>query len=166
MKTDILAKPEEYRYRVFDFRLYDGDTYTCGAEVQYRIQVDLGFERTAYLDFTQHETFTVRLYGFDTPELRDKRPAHKAAGYLAKQAVVDWVNQAHARGDVYFLSEQYEKGKYGRPMGDLVDADGRRVSEYLVAKRLAVPYHGQNKADIQAQHEANVQYLLAEGLIT
>ena len=51
-------------------------------------------------------------------------------------------------------------------MGDLVDADGRRVSEYLVAKRLAVPYHGQNKADIQAQHEANVQYLLAEGLIT
>jgi len=166
MKTEILAKPDEYRYRITDFALYDGDTYTVRAEVEYVIRVDLGFGRTATLDFVQEETFKVRLYGFDTPELRDKRPLHKAAGYLAREMVAEWVRQARTRGACYFLSEGYEKGKYGRPMGDLVDANGQRLSAYLVERRLAVPYHGQNKADIQAEHEANVQYLMESGEIS
>lgn len=162
---ELVTKLEEYKYRIVEFDLYDGDTFYCKCDVQCRVKVDIGFDRFIYLDVCEEEVFTVRLYGYDTPELRDKRPAYKAAGQLAKQKVVDWVKMAQVRGDCYFLSQYYEKGKYGRPMGDLIDCDGNRVSEYLVENRLAVPYHGQNKAEIQSQHETNVQYLIDQGLI-
>ena len=97
--------------------------------------------------------------------MRDKRPEYKAAGYLAKEKVVEWVKMAQVRGDCYFLSQKYEKGKYGRPMGDLIDSDGNKVSDFLVENFLAVEYHGQNKADIQIEHEKNIRELIDRGLI-
>ena len=159
----VRAKPEEYKFRIIDFKLYDGDTFYCHCVMEANIEFDVGFERFITTQLMNEEKFTVRLFGFDTPELRDKRPRHKAAGYLAKEKVVEWVKMAQVRGDCYFLSEGYKKGKYGRPLGDLIDSDGNRVSTYLVANHLAVPYHGQSKADIQAQHEQNIAALVAAG---
>ena len=162
---EIIAKPEEYRYLIEDFSLYDGDTFYCQCSMTATVKVDIGFERYVTLHVKEDERFTVRLYGYDTPEIRERRPDFKAAGKLAKEKVVEWVKMAQVRGDCYFLSQGYEEGKYGRPMGDLVDCDDNRVSEFLVKERLAVHYHGQNKADIQEQHRVNVEYLKSCGKI-
>ena len=165
MTTEVIAKPDEYRYRIIDFDLYDGDTFYCHCDMSMKVKVDTGFGRFVTLDMKHEEKFTVRLYGYDTPELRGGTDQSKAAGQLAKAKVVEWVKMAQVRGDCWFVSQYYQKGKYGRPMGDLFDCDGNKVSTYLVENRLAVPYHGQAKAKIQAQHDENLQYLIEQGLI-
>jgi endonuclease YncB( thermonuclease family) len=62
------------------------------------------------------------------------------------------------------------KGKFGRILGDFDVYDNKTdswqpVTKVLVSEGHAVPYHGQNKEDIQTAHLANRVKLLEEGVV-
>ena len=138
----------QYIYKVIEFSNYDGDSMD--------LSLDLGFNLTIHRK--------CRMYGIDTPELRGGTPVSKAAGYLAKHVFTNWCNEQLENGGLYFASENYS-GKFGRPLGDMVNADGVSLRDYLIEKNYGVPYHGQAKSDIQAMHEANYAILDERGEI-
>ena len=137
-----------YKFKILDFSNYDGDSFD--------VTLDLGF------DLIYHSK--VRIQGVDTPELRGGTDVSKAAGNLAKVLATDFVCEAMNVGKAFFVSETY-RGKFGRPLGDIVDSGGNSLREYLIANRLGVPYHGEAKSRIQDQHTANYEYLKREGKI-
>ena len=138
-----------YVYPILASENYDGDSFD--------LTLDLGFSMVMHRK--------CRLHGADTPELRDKRPLWKAAAVKAKLEAARWVHERRANGGAFFQSENYA-GKYGRPLGDIVDADGNSLRYHLFNERLAVHYHGQAKAAIERQHAQNIEWLAAEGLLT
>lgn len=137
-----------YIYPIEAFSNYDGDSFD--------LTLDLGFALVAH-----HKC---RIYGIDTPELRGGTADSKAAGYLARDKAREWVHAAMDRGGAYFCSENYA-GKFGRPLGDIVDMQGRSLRRYLIANGYGVEYHGQAKAEIAAKHDENIAALKKEGLI-
>ena len=56
------------------------------------------------------------------------------------------------------------KGKFGRVLGDF-RVGGKTVTQILIEEGHAVAYNGESKDDIQAQHMANRQRLIAEGKV-
>ena len=136
-----MSNPQTYIYKVLDWGGYDADSLD--------LTLDLGFELSAH--------FKVRIIGIDTTELRDRRPEFKALAYLAKEKAWDWMRMAQVRGDVYFSSENYS-GKYGRKLGDMLDCDHNRLTNFLMKEKLAVPYHGQNKKDVEDEQLACIEH--------
>ena len=137
-----------YKYKIIDFSNYDGDSFD--------LTLDLGFELITHKK--------VRINGIDTPELRGGTDQSKALAKHAKLVAAEWVKCAMAQHKAYFVSEGY-KGKFGRPLGDIVSGEGLSLKIYLFNQRLAVPYHGQAKADIADQHEKLIEHHLALGTI-
>ena len=123
---------------------YDGDTF--------KLRVDLGFALRHHV--------SVRLHGADTPELRGGTAATKALARLARDEAFRFVAAAD---EVIFASTAW-RGKYGRPVGDLV-CDGKGLAAHLIAEGLAVRYDGGSRADLFAQHEKNARAALAAGRI-
>ena len=138
----------ERRYKIIEFRNYDGDSFD--------LTLDLGFNLVIHRP--------CRLEGADTPELRDRRPDFKAAGYLAKRRAHEWITAAMEAGGAYFLSETYT-GKYGRPLGNIVDSHGAGLRAMLLTEHLAVPYHGQAKSQVEEGHLRNLAELRQRGAI-
>ena len=126
-----------YQYSVTIRRVVDGDTVD--------LTVDLGFSVLS--------DQRVRLAGIDTPESRTRDKREKKFGKLAEARVKELLPV----GETFIASSETDdsRGKYGRAMMDFELPDGRMLCEVLIAEHLAVPYHGQNKADIRAEHEAN-----------
>ena len=63
------------------------------------------------------------------------------------------------------------KGKFGRILGDFNVYDSttdswKLLTSILISEGHAVPYHGQNKEDIQTAHLANRVKLLEDGVVT
>ena len=97
----------------------DGDTFKA------RISVWDGIEVVT----------AVRLRGIDTPEIKGKCPAEKAAALAAKARLTELLN-----GQVQLL--HVEPDKYaGRVDADVL-VDGKSVAAVLVAEGLARPYTG------------------------
>jgi endonuclease YncB( thermonuclease family) len=62
------------------------------------------------------------------------------------------------------------KGKFGRILGDfnVYDSDTdswKLLTSILISEGHAVPYHGQNKDDVQKAHLANRVKLLEDGIV-
>tara|TARA_R110001632_G_scaffold7932_4_gene31212 strand:+ start:1122 stop:1529 length:408 start_codon:yes stop_codon:yes gene_type:complete len=134
-----------YDYQCTIVRVVDGDTVD--------VDIDLGFD-------TWRRSERIRLYGVDTPECRTLDAEEKAAGLLAKEFVEDALHV----GGTYRLQTK-EKGKFGRYLGTIYLTDDTSINAALVTEHLAVPYTGQNKKEIQAQHEANYQILKDKWLL-
>lgn len=137
------SAPFEYRFPIVAFANYDGDSIDLTLDVGFGLRI--------------HRK--CRLNGVDTPELRGGTDASRAAARLAK----DYTATFCATAGAVFVSETYT-GKFGRPLGD-VRVGSRSLCGELLARRLAVPYAGQAKADIADQHEANIAYLKDTGRI-
>ena len=116
---------------------YDGDTF--------KLELDLGFGMRYFV--------AVRLYGVDTPELRGGTLKTKALAELARDQAAKFVLGAE---EVFFHCTLWS-GKYGRPAGELI-CDGKKLSNYLINNRLAVPYGGKSRIEVIEQHEANATY--------
>ncbi|MYD92464.1 MAG: thermonuclease family protein [Chloroflexi bacterium] len=132
-----------YEYGCQIVRVYDGDTVT--------VDIDLGFG--VWL-----RNRSVRVGGIDTPELRTRNAREKVFGYKAR----DRMRELLPVGSRQVMRTYTPKpDKYGRVLGNFViefdDGSGTTelASEVLIEERLAVAYHGQAKADIEAQHTAN-----------
>ena len=137
-----------YKYRVEAISFYDGDTAT--------IAIDLGFG----LRITKQK---IRILGIDTPEIRTKDPLEKAAGYLARDKAAEFCSLAI--DSITFLSLEWERGKYGRLLGDFQRSDGLKLTEYLVEHRLAVPYEGGSRGKLATKHRSNWNHLRKSKLI-
>ena len=153
-KADIpIDGKGNYIYEAVDITNYDGDSFRCTICKTW----DFGFG----IHVTQEYSIATRIKGVDTPELRDDRPDFKAAAFLARDNAREFV---HSSGYVKFLSMD-KPDKYGRALGDFITEDGEKLSEYLLKHRMGVPYDGQNKADVENAHEANIEYLKEQKLI-
>ena len=130
-----------YEYDVTMRRVVDGDTVD--------LTIDLGFSVLI--------RERVRLAGIDTPESRTRDLREKKFGKMATARVEELMPV----GETFrAVAKSYDsRGKYGRAMMDFNLPDGRTLCETLIEENLAVPYHGQNKADIRAAHEANWRIL-------
>ena len=124
---------------------YDGDTF--------KLDIEIGFSLKYYA--------SVRLDGVDTPELRGGTPLTKAAAKLARDEARSFVDHA----DELLFHSKVWKGKYGRPIGDLI-CDGVPLSQYLIDERLGVEYHGGSRTVIFAQHVTNAEWLRDNGRLT
>ena len=134
-----------YEYKATIRRVVDGDSIY--------VDIDLGFD--VWL-----RNQSIRLYGIDTPECRQKDKARKAHGLLAKE----YVQKALVVGRTYALRTK-EKGKFGRFLGEFKTGKGA-ITKLLIKERLAVPYLGQNKKEIAVAHEINRQELIKQGMLT
>jgi len=134
-----------YEYNCKIVRVVDGDTVD--------VDIDLGFG-------TWRCSERIRLYGVDTPECRTRDDEEKAAGLLAKAFVEDALHV----GGTYTLQTR-EKGKFGRFLGVIFIQGSASINAALISENLAVPYTGQSKKEVQAEHEANYKILKGKGLI-
>ena len=151
--TDSVVKPTDYIYLVKSFSNYDGDTINTLVERTF----DAGFGHWLH----SVQPINVRLYGVDTPELRGGTTQTKAAGYLAKEFVANWMEDAINNCILMFNSLEFKKGKFGRALGDFYRVDQpQTLTELLLEKRLAVRYLGESKEKVKAQHAENLQYLI------
>jgi micrococcal nuclease len=123
---------DPYIYICEIVKVVDGDTIDCA--------VCLGFD----VSVRQR----IRLYGVDAPESRTRDLEQKKYGKASKKFVKDFLSSD------YVLLKTREKGKYGRYLGDFCVNDKWLCDEMIKAHH-AVPYYGQNKADIAAAHIRN-----------
>ena len=132
-----------YKYKVTIDRVVDGDTVD--------IWIDLGFDVRIFE--------RVRMAGIDTPESRTRDAREKYYGKMATARVEELLPV----GDEFCaVSESYDaRGKFGRAMMDfyLPEGNGKTLCQVLLNEKLAVRYHGQNKKDIRAAHEANWDFM-------
>jgi endonuclease YncB( thermonuclease family) len=109
------AKPEE---------VYDGDTF--------RVELDLGFK----LKYTT----SVRLFGVNTAEMKDKSDIAK----LAKAKLQDFIRKNNGK----LIIRSYGLDKYGRFLGEVWgDETQPTINKQLITEGLALEYFGVGKKE-------------------
>ena len=150
-------EPCEFIYRVSSLeKVVDGDTID--------VSIDLGFDVC-----TKQR---VRLLGIDTPESRTRDLEEKKFGLISKKKLKEWCLKAveSEKDDIEIqlrCPEADSRGKFGRILAEVwVSEDGEwtNVNKWLCDNGFAVPYTGQNKADVEALHMANREKLRDAGL--
>ena len=140
-----------YEYRVEVVKVVDGDTVD--------VNIDLGFG--VWLKKQR-----IRLFGIDAPESRTRDLDEKRYGLMAK----DYLKDRLADGAI-LKTRLDKKGKYGRILGEflVLENEGHpqfevptNVNEEMIAKHLAVSYHGQSKDEIKQAHLVNRTFLNEE----
>ena len=144
-----------FKYRVSSIeKIVDGDTID--------VNIDLGFDVC-----TKQR---VRLLGIDTPESRTSDKEEKKYGLLSKKKLKEWCLKAVAsdKDDIEIelrCPEADSRGKFGRVLAEVwVSEDGQwtNVNKWMCDEGYAVPYTGQNKADVAALHLKNREKLKDE----
>tara|TARA_R110000803_G_scaffold181459_1_gene243855 strand:+ start:324 stop:764 length:441 start_codon:yes stop_codon:yes gene_type:complete len=144
-----------YEYRATIVKIIDGDTVD--------VDIDLGFNVVL-----QDER--VRIAGIDTPESRTRDLEEKKFGLAAKARVKQLLGKTCVLKTQINKNGEDMKGKFGRILGDFNVYDSttdswKLLTSILISEGHAVPYHGQNKEDIQTAHLANRVKLLEEGIV-
>ena len=144
-----------YEYRATIVKIVDGDTVD--------VDIDLGFNVVL-----QDER--VRIAGIDTPESRTRDLEEKKFGLAAKARVKQLLGKTCVLQTQINKNGEDMKGKCGRILGDFKVYDSatdswKLLTSILISEGHAVPYHGQNKDDIQKAHLANRVKLLEDGIV-
>lgn len=139
-----------YEYRAKINKIVDGDTVD--------IDIDLGFGIWLHNE-------RVRIMGIDTPESRTSDEVEKVFGLAAKARLKELLGETAILKTQVDKSGEDAKGKFGRILGDFVAPDGRMVTEIMIEEGHCVPYFGESKEDVQAQHMINRERLIAEGKV-
>ena len=137
-------------YDVHVNKVVDGDTVD--------VDINLGF------GVWLHDE-RVRIMGIDTPESRTSDRVEKLFGLAAKNRLYELLEKDAKLITTEDSDGEDMKGKFGRILGDFRAADGRLVTEIMIAEGHCVPYFGGSKEDTQAAHEVNRQRLLNEGIV-
>jgi micrococcal nuclease len=144
-----------YEYRAKIIKIVDGDTVD--------VDIDLGFGIVLSDE-------RVRIAGIDTPESRTRDKEEKKFGLAAKARVKQLLGKTCVLKTQINKNGEDMKGKFGRILGDFQVYDAKTdtwklLTEVLVSEGHAVPYHGQNKEDVQKAHLANRVKLLEDGVV-
>ena len=145
-----------YEYRATIVKVIDGDTVD--------VDIDLGFGIVLSDE-------RVRIMGIDTPESRTRDKVEKKFGLAAKARLKELLGKTCTLTTQINKNGEDMKGKFGRILGDFDVYNNKTdswqpVTKVLVSEGHAVPYHGQNKEDIQTAHLANRVKLLEDGVVT
>lgn len=133
-----------YQYKCKIVEVIDGDTV--------KVDIDVGFN-------IWMNNLVIRILGIDSPESRTHDPIEKSFGLLSKKRLEELLPANSTQ-----IIKTTVDDKYGRILGDFI-VDNESVSASLVRDAYAVPYNGQNKADVKALHELNRKKLEALGKI-
>tara|TARA_B100000035_G_scaffold300149_1_gene295502 strand:+ start:390 stop:800 length:411 start_codon:yes stop_codon:yes gene_type:complete len=134
-----------YRYKVSVTRVVDGDTVD--------VDIDLGFGMT-------YKKQRVRMKGIDTPESRTRDLEEKKFGLASKEFLKGQLKDQ----EIELVS--HDKGKFGRILGELfVGSSAYSINKIMIDNHHAVPYDGQSKEDIEANHLKNRTHLTESGLV-
>lgn len=145
-----------FKYNVSSLeKVVDGDTID--------VVINLGFDVC-----TKQR---VRLLGIDTPESRTRDLEEKKFGLLSKKMLKQWCLKAveSEKDDIEIqlrCPEADSRGKFGRILAEIwVSEDGEwtNVNKWMCENNYAVPYLGQNKADVEALHMVNRQKIIERG---
>ena len=144
-----------YEYRAKIIKIVDGDTVD--------VDIDLGFNVVL-------KDERVRIAGIDTPESRTRDLEEKKFGLAAKARVKELLGKTCVLQTQINKKGEDMKGKFGRILGEfkVYDSDTdswKPLTSILISEGHAVPYHGQNKEDIQKAHLANRVKLLEDGVV-
>jgi len=144
-----------YEYRATVIKVVDGDTVD--------VDIDLGFGIVLSDE-------RVRIAGIDTPESRTRDKEEKKFGLAAKARVKQLLGKTCVLKTQINKDGEDMKGKFGRILGDFSVYDSATdrwsmLTKILVSEGHAVPYHGQNKDDVQKAHLANRVKLLEDGIV-
>lgn len=137
-------------YEVKVLKVIDGDTVD--------VDINLGFG----IVLTDER---VRIMGIDTPESRTSDKVEKVFGLAAKARLKELLDEEAILITTEDKHGEDMKGKFGRVLGDF-RVGGKTVTQILIEEGHAVAYNGESKDDIQAQHMANRQRLIAEGKVS
>ena len=145
-----------YEYRCTINRVVNGDTVD--------VDIDLGFGIT----LTDER---VRIMGIDTPESRTSDKVEKVFGLASKERLKSLLGETAVLKTQINKNGEDMKGKFGRILGDFNVYDAERdawkpATAILIEEGHAVPYMGGSKEEVQAQHMANRQRLLQEGVVS
>ena len=145
-----------YEYKCKIVKVVDGDTVD--------VDISLGFDI-----WLRNER--VRIMGIDTPESRTRDKVEKKFGLAAKARLKSLLGKSSILKTQISKKGEDMKGKFGRILGDFDVYDHatdswRPVTQVLIAEGHAVPYFGGSKDDVDAQHLANRDRLIAEGIVT
>lgn len=140
-----------YEYRCKVLKVVDGDTVDVDIELGFGVV--LADER-------------VRIMGIDTPESRTSNDVEKLFGLAAKHRLEELLGETAILRTQIAKNGEDMKGKFGRILGDFVAPDGRMITEILIEEGHCVPYFGESKDDVQAQHMINRERLLNEGVVS
>lgn len=138
-------------YDVTVLKVVDGDTVD--------VDIDLGFGICL-------KDERVRVMGIDTPESRTSDKVEDLFGEAAKARVKELMKDG---GKLITTEDKHGedmKGKFGRILGDFRLKSGKTLTETLIEEGHAVAYFGGSKDDVQRQHMANRERLLAEGVVS
>ncbi len=144
-----------YEYRATIIKVIDGDTVD--------VDIDLGFDIVI-------KDERVRIAGIDTPESRTRDLEEKKFGLAAKARVKQLLGKNCVLQTQINKNGEDMKGKFGRILGDFnvydTNTDSwKLLTSILISEGHAVPYHGQNKEDVQKAHLANRVKLLEDGVV-
>ncbi len=145
-----------YEYRATVVKVIDGDTVD--------VDIDLGFGIILSDE-------RVRIMGIDTPESRTRDKVEKKFGLAAKARLKSLLGKTCTLKTQINKNGEDMKGKFGRILGDFDVYDSQSdswkpVTEVMINEGHAVQYMGGSKDDIEAQHLANRERLIAEGIVT
>jgi micrococcal nuclease len=144
-----------YEYKCKVLRVVDGDTVD--------VDIDLGFG--VWLKKER-----VRIMGIDTPESRTRDKVEKKFGLASKARLKSLLGKDPVLKTQVSKKGEDMKGKFGRILGDFTVYDSnvdawRPVTQILVEEGHAVPYFGGSKDEVEAQHLANRERLIKEGVV-
>ena len=144
-----------YEYKCKVLRVIDGDTVD--------VDIDLGFGVWLRKE-------RVRIMGIDTPESRTRDKVEKKFGLASKARLKSLLGKDPVLKTQVSKKGEDMKGKFGRILGDFTVYDSnvdawRPVTQILVEEGHAVPYFGGSKDEVEAQHLANRERLIKEGVI-
>jgi micrococcal nuclease len=108
-------------------KVYDGDTFTLAGYLPY--------------DESPLYRFPVRLNGIDSPEIKGKTEDEKRCALLARAELTAMIM------DKKVVLKNVKNEKYGRLLAD-VYVDGVHVNQHMLDVKLAVPYDGGTKKNI------------------
>jgi len=138
-------------YDVKIVNVVDGDTVD--------VDINLGFG-------VELKDERVRIMGIDTEESRTRDRVEDLFGEAAKTRVKELMSEGAKLITTEDRHGEDMKGKFGRILGDFRLPSGKTLTETLIEEHHAVPYHGQSKDDISAQHLANRTVLLERGVVS
>ena len=122
-----------FRFNANLVRVVDGDT------------VDADIE----LGFSVFMRDRIRLMGIDTPESRTRNLQEKSWGLAAKHRLIELL--AEADGEFTLVTEDMEKGKFGRVLGT-IEVNGKDANQTLIEENFAIPYEGGNKDESRTKY--------------
>ena len=144
-----------YEYKTKVVKVVDRDTVD--------VDTDLGFG--VWLKKER-----VRIMGIDTPESRTRDKVEKKFGLASKARLKSLLGKDPVLKTQVSKKGEDMKGKFGRILGDFTVYDSnvdawRPVTQILVEEGHAVPYFGGSKDEVEAQHLANRERLIKEGVV-